>query len=419
MRTALIPFMLSLLFTLASCSDDNDSIISDLEISNLRYSPESFALNKYPQLHITGQVDYRNAIGGLSEIRITTSAGSKLVLDVGEFNSENGTVTGMFAFTNPGTAGTFTFDVLLIDKKGRASSSLRGFIELFLDDTGTSWQAIRINSVREFTRIERIDSRYFATGTAGVIISSQDGRAWQEHITPTSNTLHGITWNGSRFAAVGNHETILSSPDGNDWTLQHENAGSFNVLKDVVWTGERFVAVGYDFYDGHSLIMTSTDGINWDSNEYTFEKAELSAVATTIAQIVVVGKVHKEGMYYPFVLSSINGIDWYERSVEGRGTLDDIIWTGHMFAAVGIGVSSTSSNGMSWSSKVHPSLSLSGITFSGNTFLAVGDGVYTSSDAQDWQKVFSTDGLYPLTSVAWSGYQYTAVGPVQTVLISP
>lgn len=63
------------------------------------------------------------------------------------------------------------------------------------------------------------------TGSDGLIMTKEAGKAWKQRNTETSKNLHGIVMNGDRLIAVGDDGLILISPDrGATWI--HKTRGT-------------------------------------------------------------------------------------------------------------------------------------------------------------------------------------------------
>jgi uncharacterized protein YjdB len=129
---------------------------------------------------------------------------------------------------------------------------------------------------------------------------------------------------------------------------------------------------------------------------------------------VVVGYKRKDYDSYALIKTSLDGYMWQESSIIGQFELDDIIWAGNRFIAVGgeywnegsIIVSST--DGINWTKKVlNKQEELQSITWNGKVFVAVGYNglIYSSSDGLSWTKQSSGTTTY-LKDVVWDGKQF-------------
>ena len=104
---------------------------------------------------------------------------------------------------------------------------------------------------------------YVAVGSGGTILTSTNAEHWNAQISGTTAGLYGIAFGLGQFIVVGDGGTMLSSTNGEVWTPR--NNGS-NPVSRIIFAGGQFVAVGGD-YGLKSTIMTSTNGIDWQSQE--------------------------------------------------------------------------------------------------------------------------------------------------------
>ncbi len=247
--------------------------------------------------------------------------------------------------------------------------------------------------------------------------------------------LYDVVWGNEKFIAVGNgafDETeVLLSANGHDWErvslgkplrplgLSSDSAGA---LYGVTWNGSTFVAVG-------ERILTSSDGKSWTITA-AFATCIFSHVIAQGGMFVAVGGDRGRGC----LATSVDGRVWIERTsgLEGNtGVLSGATWNGSTFIAVGVadlgrlGVSSvfwSSSNGATWSRQIGPADVLVDLAWGNGVFVAVGGAsrqgaLFTSPDLKEW-----TDRTLPqhpsLRGVFWSGSTFVTVGTNGTILTS-
>ena len=133
----------------------------------------------------------------------------------------------------------------------------------------------------------------------------------------------------------------------------------------------------------------------------------------------------------PLIVTSPDGVTWTQRDAPGSRSLEDVVWSGDRFVAVGYSGILTSSDGVKWSQQRIPvDGSLEGVTWGGDQFVAVGtigglalnSGlILTSPDGIAWkQRRSPARGLLPLDlthhlrDVAWSGSRFAIVGEVRS-----
>lgn len=157
------------------------------------------------------------------------------------------------------------------------------------------------------------------------------------------------------------------------------NAG--NGINSVTYSEDLklFVAVG-----SNGLILTSTNGLDWESVEYTAEKQDLYSVVYSEENnlFVAVGG-------HGFVVTSPNGKAWTQRINDHPYTFYNVIFAEGRFIAVGErGYEGISSDGVNWDFVGISPTYLSQITFSKRHNLYVGvsgySEIYTSADGVHW-----------------------------------
>jgi hypothetical protein len=281
-------------------------------------------------------------------------------------------------------------------------------------------------------------NRFVAVGSAGKILSSDDGIAWNDHSLPTPFGWGKVIWAGNQFVAFGQRGTIHVSPDGAAWTEHRINAPG---ITEVIRTGSSYVAVG-EFGN----IATSADGVDWISRtivpsleavvatgngflavgEYgnvasSTDGQMWSRVATNIVdhhlydviwagnQFVGVGSFIWWNGTMPIaqsvIVTSPDGSTWTRRKESAEGRFSAIAWSGNIYVASGSGGVFASPDGITWTLAAPASQignGFIGMIWAGSQFIGVGiSGIYTSPDGANWTKR-TPDGLEGFVSVACS-----------------
>ena len=291
---------------------------------------------------------------------------------------------------------------------------------------------------------------------AGVIATSPDGETWsfQTFAPEGSWEVWDIAWNGSMFAAVQLPGYIHTSPDGTTWTTIDRRADGWQ--QSIASDGNKFVSVG------GNAILTSLDGVNWNTeapsspvayplfvewrdgrflavgNHDFYSSADGSTWTTHVADtptfINLTGATHFAGLSIVFghrghIASSPDDTIWTVQTTgDAHQALNDVIWDGSQFMAVGGGSQQTirtSPDGINWTTQNSDaaSFSLYGVTNGGGQYVAVGDGsgdqVLTSPDGLTWTGHSLSDNYIYLNSVIWGDDEYIAVGGDGLILTSP
>ncbi len=117
---------------------------------------------------------------------------------------------------------------------------------------------------------------FVAVGDNGTILTSPDGDVWTARPSGTTDRLLAIAFGNGRFVAtrVNPNSPAITSPDAINWTpvsLTDSNgspAGS-GVTRGIAFGDGRFLAVGIENTNHSIQIMTSTDGISFQTVNYT------------------------------------------------------------------------------------------------------------------------------------------------------
>lgn len=164
------------------------------------------------------------------------------------------------------------------------------------------------------------NGRRIVVGDEGFLITSDDGKIWQDRKYGTVNLRSGAWYNGLHVV-VG--DTIITSPDGVVWTGRRP--GFRATFNSVAWGGLWVAA-------GPGSIQISTDGIQWAGIQRSdFPLVNFPSVNTVRyggGRFVAVGP---RGV----VLSSKDGYKWDSTNVGVDVVLDDVAWTGAGWVAVG------------------------------------------------------------------------------------
>jgi hypothetical protein len=234
-------------------------------ISNLVYTPDTVPIKLYsPTYAITGTIHFSYAKGGISKLRLRTSAGTDTTISVpGTGSITSGDLTGFFEFGRPATPAHYTFEIWVIDGSGTESNKLAGSVSIIIDDRATQWWGNNPGNWPYYVmnKVKWFNNEFMAVGLGGRIETSKDGFTWLTKNSGVSNNLNGVTWTGSEYIAVGERNAILSSSDGNNWTIRNNGNITDGYLESVCASGNMFVAVGskYSYASDSAEIFASND----------------------------------------------------------------------------------------------------------------------------------------------------------------
>ncbi|MGA2450312.1 MAG: cell wall-binding protein [Polyangiaceae bacterium] len=250
---------------------------------------------------------------------------------------------------------------------------------------------------------------FVAVGEAGTIITSPDGVTWTIQISNTPLSLYGVTYADNEFIVVGGNSlagagVVLSgTPDGVTWTVEDVSGTLSTNLTGVTYGSSRFVAVGND------QVITSPDGVNW--NSLTTEPSGITSPTVNLYNtaygnnlFVAVGTYSEstptqEIVYDGLIASSPDAVNWSILPYESN-YLSGITYGGGQFVAVGReGAILTSTDGTTWAAQSVPQLNAAAtpylitLLYAENQFVAVGNYVgicpstgllVTSPDGETW-----------------------------------
>lgn len=306
---------------------------------------------------------------------------------------------------------------------------------------GSVVSSIAFTVKNNFAAVAWSGTTLVAVGDNGTIASSADGIAWTAQTSGTVQSLYAVAWSGTRFVAVGSGGIILSSPDGMTWTSRA--SGTTNNLFGIASSGTQLVVVGGTsalpatsyVVGGTSIILTSTDGINWTTQ--TSSTKTLVGVAWSGSRYIAVGPLTSPSQV---VLVSADGISWTPHqwftpfgADGGPGAgLIAVTWAGTRFVAASSGITS-SADGTSWTTPVYVAngLNLTALAWSGTQTVAVGANglIFTSPDGATWTSRSSgltivlngstASQAINLSGITWTGTRFVAVGGKSTILVSP
>lgn len=246
-----------------------------------------------------------------------------------------------------------------------------------------------------------------ATGSPRLLISEDHGQSWAE--VPVIARTEDVIWTGSRFVAAGDNGRVFISSSGVSWTSTRTLPELVTELRDVETNGTNFAAVG------RQAAMWSQDGLTWSAASFDNPPSflVLLRVASDGDSYVAVGS----GISGGEIWRSDDGVAWQQANFDSGAVLEDVIWTGTEFIAVGDdGRLTASATGETWTERdSSTAIDFIAITGDSSQMVALGrDGlIATSQDGVLWQSTSGTvptGGLDPL-DLTFDGQTYLVVGP--------
>ncbi|MDF2872760.1 MAG: hypothetical protein K0R05_4335 [Anaerocolumna sp.] len=270
---------------------------------------------------------------------------------------------------------------------------------------------------------------YVTVGDDGMILWSKDGKEWNEVNLQSTENLNAVTTNGTKFIAVGNNGTILHSVNGKAWTK-----GKINISYTYKQVEESYKVVDKSYNIKWSTKLKASQlqikNILWDGKKY---------VATAYWEVITNGPKGRFLLSGTFILTSKDGINWDSKYIE-IPDIERIIYTGSQYVAISLETVSTSKDLNKWTT-TYPNIrgEFNDIIFNNGKYVAItwegsisarSGGIYTSSDAVKWKEVINNkeigsgdpagtkskygkaNGFYDLVmyDIMWDGKQYIISG---------
>ena len=245
------------------------------------------------------------------------------------------------------------------------------------------------------------------------MLTSTDGITWTGRTSGTSVEFTNITYGNGIVAAVGTNATIISSSDnGSNWTLVSALSvvSTFSVQLAISYGNGIFLVAGPGGLRASSTNGTTWTVINPGVSQYLSRRRYYSDLNKYVA---VSNYLNTSGSLF----TSSDGIYYTLTSnISGSG-LNDVIWTGTQYLAVGVsGTILTSPDGITWTGRTSGTANaLNGAVWSGSQFVVVGNSgtVITSTDGVTWTS--RTSGVVnSLSSIAYGNSLFVASRGINT-----
>ena len=260
----------------------------------------------------------------------------------------------------------------------------------------------------------------------GAAISADGGRTWGSSTVSLARSAfrggvcNDAFWNGTLWGAVGHDAVsgskVATSKDGVTWTQTPAlNVPIKGVLNTITWNGSVWMVGG----DGAPINDANTASIAWSADLVAW-----NGILNTDISLTVVKRIAWNGMYWVAVgqggtgagtttimySKNRNGLVWEDTFTAASGStaktstittaVNDVVWGGGRWVAVGRGNSIAGGSGVS-------------ILYSVDTPAAGADAAEYAVSGRRWTGVASSAQLFPYgaNSVSWNGKRFIATGP--------
>ena len=231
---------------------------------------------------------------------------------------------------------------------------------------------------------------YFETGASTHVLEGRengavDMHAWVSYDIPGGNKgWSGVAYGNGKWVAVAQNsdKRVAYSTDGIEWTTT--DAGIQAGWSDIIYDGSKFVALAIMDASTGENIMTSTDGVTWNSGDtYTLPAifGNWNALAYGDGKYVAVANSRS-------IAYSTNGTSWTRQTApHSSGSYYGVSYGDGQFVLVGSsGNVATSSDGQTWTSRTASTSAVwNDVAYGNDLWVAV------SSDAPN-RVMYSSDG---------------------------
>ena len=219
------------------------------------------------------------------------------------------------------------------------------------------------------------------------VLASKDGVAWAGPCFKfeSSGPLLCVARGAGRFVAHGGSGYVscfTHSADGVDWADAGKNrlppyGGEQSMVKKLAFGNGVFVGIG-----GYRRLVTSADGVTWTDHPDK-DRPPFLSLAFGGGRFVAAGM-------HGLRMSGADGLRWEARAEGEIGEhLNEVVWTGREFVAIGVEVTCKSPDGITWSK--HPTNARASRAAHGDgLFLCAnlrGTEAYRSRDAVTWERI--------------------------------
>ena len=264
-----------------------------------------------------------------------------------------------------------------------------------LDNLGWEESTITTDTIL-FRDIESNNSKeLIAVGQNGNIWHSYNlGKSWYDRTAENGNTsrLWEVTYNNGKYVAVGNSGIIVTSDDGKTW--DNRSSGVIKVLRGVAYGNSKYVVVGHG-----GTVLTSTDSISWTAQT---EPTAQNLFGLNYLNNIFIG-VGNNGT----ILTSSDGINWSLKTSGTSESFKEISYGNGVYVAVATnGVIYTSTDTNTWTSRTSATDGdLWAVEFGNGYFLAGGVDLVKSIDGTTWEKI-TTNVIYGIEYIEGSVTEY-------------
>ena len=286
---------------------------------------------------------------------------------------------------------------------------------------GQTWELLPA-PVSPLHNLTFLNGEFILQGPSNTLLTSTDGAQWTTVTTNLTN-LYGLAYGNGVYAAVTYDGVIWTSTDKTQWTPRTTAIPDTYSEGAITYANGLFVAITSTYINGNASVLTSSDGLTWNSQTLTGGFFDAGFVRYLNGQFIAGGVGGK-------IYTSPDGSIWTANSLPagGWGMFEGFDWAisaaygNGIYVSVGYkGLLLTSSDGKNWNYQDRPANGdLYSLAFFNGQFLAFGRSgtVIASTDGIHWQSLGSEPQANQRPSVRYANGQFIAVGERGSILTS-
>ncbi len=188
--------------------------------------------------------------------------------------------------------------------------------KVYTSPDAEEWKTTTLDGEENLTAIVRVGASFYTVGEKGGIYCSRSGQNWRKLTSGVTTPLTGVAANDNLAVVAGDGGVILTTVNGVQWDQSAlPNSTTTTKVNGIVWANDRFIAVGGESASGlGGFIYTSSDGQTWSENQLNLtEDAYLNDIIWTGREFVAVGYVCtgvSPCINDKLILKSSDGVSW-------------------------------------------------------------------------------------------------------------
>jgi hypothetical protein len=294
-----------------------------------------------------------------------------------------------------------------------AGKLLASGVKTTFSPDGKKWETRTFEKTGNLKSVAYGNGRYVAVGSSGPVQLSADGSLWSTCVGNITSLFTKIIFANGKFTALGELKSVVTSVDGDNWVLAQDQVPPYT-FTDVASGASGYVMIGnmFNTFSSRSIAYGSQNGNVWDT--LAIDMLTVHALVYGSGKFVAVG-------HSGAILSSDDGVKWDSHAVPGfTKPLFAVASGGGVFVAVGDkGGMVSSPDGVSWTNRTTDTTTFfTSVTYNGHQFVAIGSGsaMRFSTDGATWTNGIS--GIDGGHDIYYGGGRHIMLGSSRGVAVS-